>query len=455
MRAQALILLLALASPALGIAQTAQTVEESFARDPGPLDFIHGEGYEQAILQSLTGDTLVGLDAQNRVVPRLSDNWKLEGKRIRFHLRTGVRFSNGALLIPADIAWTIHEIQAKEDASPTKRGILQGVKVRLSGSYVELSSPKPAARLLMELAHVPVTRKGSVDMGSGPFTLVRKGSEWTFTARSHFLNPKITAIHFRLIADDQALLQNLQKGWLSIGVPPARNNLHPPSAMIELHQPTRAQLIVFSEAGLPPLQALEGWRGESFPANFFSAKARASRGLWPESLGFPPMKIQAPAQPLSKGRHWELLYSSGDELVQKALMALRERAKQDGVDLEPKPVEAALLYQRLQKGDFQLASALNIFDPNPWSVLELLEPNGPMNFCGWKDAKFPGVAAKLDSAQSPAWLELQKIWAAHPTALPILDFTSVVWVDKHLKVEASALGLYLTTPGPAGWTWTK
>lgn len=450
MRPQALILLLAMASSAM-----AQTVEESFARDPGPLDFIRGEGYEQAILQSLAGDALVGLDAQNRVVPRLSDAWEAKGRRIRFHLRAGTRFMDGAPVKTEDVAWTFQEIQRTAEASATKRGILQGVTVTLNGSFVELSSAKPAARLLMELAHLPVARKGHAEEGSGPFSLMRNGSDWTFTARGHYLNPKISSIHFRLIADDQALLQNLQKGWLSIGVPPARNGLRPPPGMVEVHQPTRAQLLVFSRAGLAPLQALEKWRGEAFPVNFFSAKAQPSRGLWPESLGFPLMNILPPAAASLRSRHWELLYSAGDELVQKAMLALRERASRDGVDLEPKPVEAALLYQRLQNGDFQLASALNIYDPDPWSVLELLEPEGPMNFCGWKDARFAGIAAKLDSPRSPAWLDMQKLWSAHPAALPLLDFTSVVWVDRRLKVEASALGLYLATPGPAGWEWTK
>lgn len=451
-RRQVFMLLLAIATSVMGFAQT---VEESFARDPGPLDFIHGEGYEQAIMQSLAGDALVGLDVQNRVVPRLADTWKVAGKQLSFHLRAGTRFVDGTPVMPEDVAWTFREIQTSEGASPTKRGVLQGVKVTVRRAFVELSSAKPAPRLLMELAHVQVARKGHVDEGSGPFSLIRRGSEWTFTARQHFLKTSLSALHFRLIADDQALLQNLQKGWLSIGVPPARNNLHPPSSMVELHQPTRIQLIVFSHIGLAPLQALERWRSEAFPVNFFRAKAHPSRGLWPETLGFPVLTIQAPPPSSVKGQHWELLYSAGDELVQKALMALRERARQDGVDLEPRPVEASLLYQRLQKGDFQLASALNLFDPHPWSVLELLEPNGGMNFCDWKDVGFAGLAAKLDSPQSPAWRELQKIWAAHPAALPILDFTSVVWVDKKLKVEPSALGLYLTTPGPAGWTWTK
>jgi len=38
----------------------AKVVEESLARDPGPLDFIQGDSYEQWILQSLAGECLVG-----------------------------------------------------------------------------------------------------------------------------------------------------------------------------------------------------------------------------------------------------------------------------------------------------------------------------------------------------------------------------------------------------------
>ena len=41
----------------------AQVVEESFSADPGPLDFIRGDGTDQELLQALAGDALVGLDA--------------------------------------------------------------------------------------------------------------------------------------------------------------------------------------------------------------------------------------------------------------------------------------------------------------------------------------------------------------------------------------------------------
>lgn len=46
-------------------------VEESLSRDPGPLDFIQGEGYEQWVFQSLAGDALVGLNPKGEPVPRL------------------------------------------------------------------------------------------------------------------------------------------------------------------------------------------------------------------------------------------------------------------------------------------------------------------------------------------------------------------------------------------------
>ena len=60
---------------------------------------------------------------------------------------------------------------------------------------------------------------------------------------------------------------------------------------------------------------------------------------------------------------------------------------------------------------------------------------------------------RLTEAKGPAWDELQAIWAEQPTSLPILDFLGGVWVDRRLEVTPSPLGLYLSTPGAAGWTW--
>lgn len=443
-------ILIAVILACLGL--SAQVVQESFGRDPGPLDFIRGEGHEQAILQSLTGDSLVGVDTQGRVVPRLAERWEIDKGRLRFFLRKDARFGNGRPVGPDDAVWTIQAIQADASASPTKRDILAGVKARSLAAGLELESDRPPARLLLELARVPIAQKGEAGQGSGPFTLARKDGEWLLTARPHFLHPQIPGIRFRLIGDEQAILQNLQKGWLSIGVPPPRRGLKPPASHTEFRLATQAQLLVWSRIGTAALKGLERWRGEALPQDFFGGRASLSRGLWPEGLGFSVQTIQGTC-PIPAGQRWEILYAAGDEPVEKLMLALRERAKKEGVDLEPRPVESSILFERLTKGDFQLACAINLFDPHPWSVLDLLIPQGSLNFSGWAHGRLASILPKLQDLRTPAWEELQALWAERPGCLPLLDFQGCVWVDRRLKVAPGPLGLYLTTPGAAGWSW--
>ena len=94
-----------------------------------------------------------------------------------------------------------------------------------------------------------------------------------------------------------------------------------------------------------------------------------------------------------------------------------------------------------------------VFDPHPWAVLEYLEPNGPMNFTGWGHPQLADLLSRIRQPGDPAWRDLQTLWARNPAALPLLDFQSVIWVDKRLVVEPSPMGLYLHTPGAAGWRW--
>jgi hypothetical protein len=123
------------------------------------------------------------------------------------------------------------------------------------------------------------------------------------------------------------------------------------------------------------------------------------------------------------------------------------------VELELRPLETGLLYERLLRGEFQLACALNLFEAQPWGVLDLLEPKGALNFSHWCHPRLEAVLTKLDHGEDHAWEELQELWSEAPTSLPLADFTSVVWVDRRLQVRPSSLGLYLTTPGAAGWYW--
>ncbi len=435
---------------------SAQMVEESLAQDPGPLDFIQGDSYEQWILQSLAGDALIGIAADGRLVPRLAERWKVRNDgTVMFFLRSDARYLDGRRVSAEDVIWTVQQLLQHPKASPTKRAILEGATVGSEEGHPWIRSPRPAGRLLMELARVPIAQRNHPDGGSGPFTFRKEPGAWVFTRRDHFLKPRIDGIRFRLMPDPAGVMTALQKGWLSIGAPATRRQTEAPPTHRLVTQPMHAQLVVWSRAGVAPLQLMERWRKDAFPAQLLGQNARPSRGLWPETLGFRPQSIDASPSPPQGHGTLRLIYGAGEESLEKLLLALRERARRDGIDLQITPIEQGLLAERLQKSDFQLACSMVVYDPHPWAVLEYMEPHGPMNFTGWRHPQLAGLVSRIQQPGDPAWRDLQSLWARDPAALPLLDFQSVIWVDRRLEVEPSPMGLYLHTPGAAGWRWSQ
>ena len=431
----------------------AQVVEESLQADPGPLDFIQGDSYEQWILQSLAGDALVGIRTDGALTPRLAASWtQLRDGSLSFTLRSDARFPDGRAVSAEDVLWTFREVLGNPRASATKRAILAGAEVGEHQGRPWIRSPKPPGRILLELARVPIARRGQPGQGSGPFTFRPEPGAWVFTRREHFLRPRIDGIRFRLLPDPAAVQTALRKGWLTLGAPQASPEAEPPPTHRPLTQPLHAQFVVWSRLGPGPLRLLERWRREAFPARLLGPTARPSRGLWPETLGFPVRSILA-AGSTAPPAQLVLHHAAGDASLEPLLLALRERARRDGCDLQLRAQEQGLLQERLQKGEFQLAGSVVFFEPQPWAVLEYLEPSGPMNFTGWHHTQLKALTARLRHPGEAAWEELQTLWSREPAALPLLDFQSVLWVDRRLQVEPSPMGLYLHTPGAAGWYW--
>ena len=86
--------------------------------DPSSLNPLLAHDQDTIGYDLLVTETLIGLDARNRLVPVLvtrvptvaNGDVSPDGKRIVYHLRTGVRFADGTPFTSRDVAFTYRAI---------------------------------------------------------------------------------------------------------------------------------------------------------------------------------------------------------------------------------------------------------------------------------------------------------------------------------------------------------
>lgn len=110
--------------------------------DPGKVN----DAYMAEVLQNVV-EPLVAYDERNRIVPWLAERWDVVegGRTYVFHLRKGVRFSNGRALTADDFRWTWERHLAPSFASPAAGNYLlnvQGVPEYMAGRAKSISGVK-------------------------------------------------------------------------------------------------------------------------------------------------------------------------------------------------------------------------------------------------------------------------------------------------------------------------
>jgi len=152
----------------------------SIPADPKSFDPLHASLESSGeLIRYLTGGVLIRVDrATDTAIPELAESWRMSegGKAITFHLREGLRFSDGSPLTAADVARTLTDALDPKEASPA------GDTFRVAGGAptIEIRSPrdlliryravKPALdRLFDQLAIAPKNRSARLPASAGPF----------------------------------------------------------------------------------------------------------------------------------------------------------------------------------------------------------------------------------------------------------------------------------------------
>lgn len=151
----------------------------SIASDPKTFDPLQVADSNAEVVRYLTGGVLARINrATDRVEPELAESWRMTdgGRAIAFHLRAGLRYSDGSPLTAADVARTLNAALDPKEASPagdTFRSASGAPRIEVHSERdieIRYREPKPALdRLFDELAIAPKDRAARLPASAGPY----------------------------------------------------------------------------------------------------------------------------------------------------------------------------------------------------------------------------------------------------------------------------------------------
>ncbi len=170
--------------------------------------------------------------------PWLAEKWETsaDGKTWTFHIRQGVKWSDGVDLTAKDVVYTFQRAKDDETANGQYASYVDNItKISATDDHtVVMETEKPSPIMLrLSVPIVPehvwskISAKDAATyandkdvVGSGPFQLVeaKKGQFYRFAAnKQHFAGaPKIDELIYTVFADDSALSQALKQGEIDM-----------------------------------------------------------------------------------------------------------------------------------------------------------------------------------------------------------------------------------------------
>jgi peptide/nickel transport system substrate-binding protein len=229
-----------------GAAAAAHVLRIADNVDPSSLNPLLAHDQDTIGYDLLVTQTLVGLSADNRLVPvlvtkvpaRANGGISRDGKTIAYHLRRGIRFADGKELTSADVAFTFRAILdprnpvESQDAyrrvaslqTPSRYTVIVRLKEPWNAAVAELFAQADFAFGILP-AHAfsttDVTRAAWNEhpFGTGPFMVVRwERANRIVLDRNPFYrpHPRLRRIVFQLIPTTQASLLALRAGGIDL-----------------------------------------------------------------------------------------------------------------------------------------------------------------------------------------------------------------------------------------------
>nr|WP_253773520.1 ABC transporter substrate-binding protein [Goodfellowiella coeruleoviolacea] len=230
-----------------------------FTAEPANLDFTHTDGaaIPQALLYNVY-QGLVRLDQHGKIQPLLAESWTLSQDRTvyDFHLRAGVRFSNGAPFTAEDVRFSVERVRTDWTISlKSAMDVVDHVEVvSPTRARVVLSRPSNnwlfamAGRLGAMFSPTGVADLANTPVGTGPYQVVQhtRGDSIVLAANPGYWGPPptYTTVVLKYFKDATALTNALLSNGIDV-----ISAVTTPEQVPRLEHDTRFQVIQGTTTG--------------------------------------------------------------------------------------------------------------------------------------------------------------------------------------------------------------
>ena len=249
--------------------------------DPKTFDPAKVDEQASESVRFLTGGVLIRLNRHTQQPePELADSWKVspDGRMISFHLRAGLKFSDGSSLTSRDVAWSLRRVLDAATAAPVADEFLAAKEVTVEtpdALSVKVHLPKRVIgieNVFDEIAIEPADRPSEGRVTSGPFTvsdykrgqyvrLSRNPNYWRRDAAGAKL-PYLSGIRLDILNNREKEVSLFQRGDYDLidGLPPDYYGLlekKNPHAVVDLGASLNTEEMWFNQAPSAPLPDYE------------------------------------------------------------------------------------------------------------------------------------------------------------------------------------------------------
>ncbi len=269
----------------------------SIKYDPKTLDPAKVDDQAAELVRYLTGGVLLRVDRRSgKIEPELAESWTVspDGRLVTFHLRNGLRFSDGSPLEAKDVVFTLARTLDPATQAPVADEFLTPREVSVDAPdrlTVRVHLPKRLVSLgkaIDEIAIEPANRAGDIRVTAGPYALseYRRGEYLRLRKNTYFWRrdasgvqlPYLATLRLDILGNREQDEMRFVRGQYQLidTVPPEEYRLlaaKAPGSAHDLGPSLNTEQMWFNQAAGAPLPA---WEKEWFKSRVFRVAVSAS-----------------------------------------------------------------------------------------------------------------------------------------------------------------------------------